>query len=142
MTDIDEALQRLLLLEALVIAVVLLVLGAVAWVVVRVGLLPLDRIGHTAGAIAGGDLSRRVTPADPRTEVGRLGIALNAMLDRLEHAFAERRASEDRLRRFIADASHELRTPLASIRRSEEHTSELQSPCNLVCRLLLEKKKH
>ena len=116
MTDIDDALQRLLLLEALVIAVVLLVLGAVAWAVVRVGLLPLDRIGHTAGAIAGGDLSRRVESTDPRTEVGRLGIALNAMLDRLERAFSERQASEDRLRRFLADASHELRTPLASIR--------------------------
>ncbi len=116
MTDIDDALQRLLLLEALVIAVVLLVLGGVAWAVVRVGLLPLDRIGHTAGAIAAGDLSRRVESTDPRTEVGRLGIALNAMLDRLERAFSERQASEDRLRRFLADASHELRTPLASIR--------------------------
>jgi two-component system, OmpR family, sensor kinase len=116
MTDIDDALQRLLLLEALVIAVVLLVLGGVAWAVVRVGLLPLDRIGHTAGAIAGGDLSRRVESTDPRTEVGRLGISLNAMLDRLERAFSERQASEDRLRRFLADASHELRTPLASIR--------------------------
>ena len=82
----------------------------------RVGLLPLDRMGHTAGAIAGGDLSHRVETTDPRTEVGRLGIALNAMLDRLEDAFAEREASEDRLRRFLADASHELRTPLASIR--------------------------
>ena len=116
MTDIDEALQRLLLLEALVIVIVLLALAAVAWAVVRVGLLPLDRMGHTAGAIAGGDLSRRVESTDPRTEVGRLGIALNAMLDRLERAFAERQASEDRLRRFLADASHELRTPLASIR--------------------------
>jgi two-component system, OmpR family, sensor kinase len=83
---------------------------------VRVGLLPLDRIGHTAGAIAGGDLSHRVESTDPRTEVGRLGIALNAMLDRLERAFGEREASEDRLRQFLADASHELRTPLASIR--------------------------
>ena len=82
----------------------------------RVGLLPLDRMGHTAGAIAGGDLSHRVESTDPRTEVGRLGISLNAMLDRLERAFGEREASEDRLRRFIADASHELRTPLASIR--------------------------
>jgi two-component system OmpR family sensor kinase len=73
-------------------------------------------MSHTAGAIAGGDLSHRVASTDPRTEVGRLGIALNAMLDRLERAFAEREASQDRLRRFIADASHELRTPLASIR--------------------------
>src|SRR3954452_12363606 len=73
-------------------------------------------MGHTAGAIAGGDLSHRVESTDPRTEVGRVGIALNAMLDRLESAFAERQASEERLRRFLADASHELRTPLASIR--------------------------
>jgi two-component system OmpR family sensor kinase len=116
LTDIDEAMSRLLLQEALVIALILLLLGAVAWAVVRVGLLPLDRMGHTAGAIAGGDLSRRVESTDPRTEVGRLGIALNAMLDRLERAFSERQASEDRLRRFLADASHELRTPLASIR--------------------------
>ena len=116
LTSVDATLSRLLLLEALVIAGVLLVLGVVAWGVVRVGLLPLDRIGHTAGAIAGGDLSHRVETTDPRTEVGRLGIAFNAMLDRLEGAFGRRQASEDRLRRFLADASHELRTPLASIR--------------------------
>jgi two-component system OmpR family sensor kinase len=116
LTEVDANLDRLLLVEALVIGVVLVVLGLVAWAVVRVGLLPLDRIGHTAGAIAGGDLSQRVEHADQRTEVGRLGIALNAMLDRLEEAFARRQASEDRLRSFLADASHELRTPLASIR--------------------------
>ncbi len=116
LTDEDAALSRLLLLSALVIAGILVVLGLVAWVVVRVGLLPLDRIGHTAGAIAGGDLSHRVEATDPRSEVGRLGIAFNAMLDRLERAFGQRQESEDRLRRFLADASHELRTPLASIR--------------------------
>jgi two-component system OmpR family sensor kinase len=114
--DVDARLNRLLAVEALVVIGVLLILAAVAWAVVRVGLLPLDRMGHTAGAIAGGDLSRRLESTDPRTEVGRLGIALNAMLDRLERAFAQRQASEDRLRRFLADASHELRTPLASIR--------------------------
>jgi two-component system OmpR family sensor kinase len=112
----DQALDRLLLVEGIVIAAVLLALAGVAWVVVRVGLLPLDRMGHTANAIAGGDLSARVDTTDPRTEVGRLGIALNAMLERLEAAFAQRKASEDRLRQFLADASHELRTPLASIR--------------------------
>jgi two-component system OmpR family sensor kinase len=116
LTDVDATLNRLLLLSSLVIAGILVLLGLVAWAVVRVGLMPLDRIGHTAGAIAGGDLSHRVESTDPRTEVGRLGIAFNAMLDRLEHAFDRRRASEDRLRRFLADASHELRTPLASIR--------------------------
>jgi two-component system OmpR family sensor kinase len=114
--EVDQTLHRLLVVEGLVISAVLLILGLVAWAVVRVGLLPLDRMGHTAGAIAGGDLSHRIESTDPRTEVGRLGIALNAMLDRLERAFVEREASQDRLRRFIADASHELRTPLASIR--------------------------
>jgi two-component system OmpR family sensor kinase len=116
MGDVEQTLHRLLAVLALVIAGVLLVLGFAAWGVVRVGLLPLDRIGHTAGAIAGGDLSHRVGSTDPRTEVGRLGIALNAMLDRLEAAFTARKASENRLRQFLADASHELRTPLASIR--------------------------
>ena len=114
--DVDARLNRLLVVESLVIIAVLMVLGAVAWAVVRVGLLPLDRMGHTAGAIAGGDLSQRVESTDPRTEVGRLGVSLNRMLDRLEQAFSLRQASEDRLRRFLADASHELRTPLASIR--------------------------
>jgi two-component system, OmpR family, sensor kinase len=116
LAETDQTLRRLLVVEALVVAAVLAALGIVSWLVVRVGLLPLDRIGHTASAIAGGDLSRRVQPTDQRTEVGRLGTALNAMLDRLEDAFGERRASEERLRRFAADASHELRTPLAAIR--------------------------
>jgi two-component system, OmpR family, sensor kinase len=116
MGDVDQTLHRLLAVEALVIGGVLLLLAAAAWAVVRVGLLPLDRMGHTAGAIAGGDLSHRVESTDPRTEVGRLGMSLNAMLDRLERAFSAREASENRLRQFLADASHELRTPLASIR--------------------------
>ncbi|MEA2132295.1 MAG: two-component system, OmpR family, sensor kinase [Solirubrobacteraceae bacterium] len=114
--DVDDRLNRLLVVEGFVIAGVLMLLAAVAWILVRVGLLPLDRIGHTASRIAGGDLSHRVAGTDARTEVGRVGLAMNAMLDRLEVAFAERQASEDRLRQFIADASHELRTPLASIR--------------------------
>jgi two-component system OmpR family sensor kinase len=83
---------------------------------VRIGLRPLDNMEVTAGQIAAGELSRRVSPATTKTEVGRLGLALNAMLDRLEQAFAARQASEERLRQFLADASHELRTPLASIR--------------------------
>ena len=92
---------------------------AVGWVTARriaSALRPLDRIGDEAMAIRAGDLERRVTPTDPETEVGRLGIAVNTMLGRIQEAFAERRASEDRLRRFVADASHELRTPLTSIR--------------------------
>jgi two-component system OmpR family sensor kinase len=114
--EATQTLNRLLLVLGLVIGGVLLALGALAWWVVRLGLRPLDRMGATAGAIAAGDLSRRVSPATERTEVGRLGLALNGMLAQIEKAFAEREASESRLRRFLADASHELRTPLASIR--------------------------
>jgi two-component system OmpR family sensor kinase len=114
--DVDQTLHRLLTVEAAVIGGVLLALGLLAWLVVRLGLRPLDRIAQTAGAIAAGQLSRRVSPATPRTEVGRLGLALNTMLERLQQAFVAREASEERLRQFLADASHELRTPLASIR--------------------------
>jgi two-component system OmpR family sensor kinase len=73
-------------------------------------------MGEQIVAIGSGDLDQRVTPADPKTELGRVGHSVNLMLTRLEHAFNEQRASEGRLRRFIADASHELRTPLSSIR--------------------------
>src|SRR5213078_3713580 len=76
---------------------------------------PLRRMELTANAIAGGDLTARVESTDERTEVGRLGLALNAMLARIERAFAEREATEARLRQFLADASHELRSPLSSI---------------------------
>jgi two-component system OmpR family sensor kinase len=120
LNGVDDRLHRLLLVEGLVIAGVLLVLAAAAWLLMRIGLRPLDRIGETADAIAAGDLSRRVDVAAPRTEVGRLGLAFNAMLERLEEAFRQREASEGRLRRFLADVSHELRTPLASIRGYSE----------------------
>jgi two-component system OmpR family sensor kinase len=95
---------------------VLLILAIAAWALVRVGLRPLDRMAGTAGEIAAGDLTKRVEDTDPRTEVGQLGTALNAMLTQIEQAFREREASEAQLRRFVADASHELRTPLTSIR--------------------------
>jgi two-component system, OmpR family, sensor kinase len=116
LTETDQTLGRLALVMVLVSLSVLIGLGALAWWIVRRGLRPLEEMAVTAGAIAGGDLGRRVTPAEDRTEVGRLGLALNAMLGEIETAFAARTASEGRLRRFLADASHELRTPLTSIR--------------------------
>jgi two-component system OmpR family sensor kinase len=116
LSGVEAQLDRLLLVEAGVGGAVLLLLGGLSWWVVRVGLRPLERISGTARRIAAGDLSRRVEPDDPRTEVGRLGRSLNTMLHQIEGAFAERTASEERLRRFLADASHELRTPLAAIR--------------------------
>ncbi len=115
LTDVADTLHRLLFVEALVVGGVLVLAALSALGLVRLGLRPLTDIEETADAIAAGDLSQRVTPADPDTEVGRLGMALNAMLGQIEAAFAERTASEERLRRFVADASHELRTPLTSI---------------------------
>jgi two-component system, OmpR family, sensor kinase len=115
-TDLDQTLRRLLGIELVAASAVLLFLALLSLAVVRLGLLPLERIAATAGDIAGGDLTRRVEPSEPDTEIGRLGLALNAMLSQIETAFSERAASEDRLRRFVADASHELRTPLTTIR--------------------------
>jgi two-component system OmpR family sensor kinase len=116
LTDVEDTLSRLRLIEGIVSGAVLLGLGLLSYWLVRRSLRPLEEIGVTAGAIAAGDLTRRVEPSDDRTEIGRLGLALNEMLAQIEVAFEERRASEARLRRFVADASHELRTPLTSIR--------------------------
>ena len=111
--DVNSTLHRLFLVELLVTLVVLAALAALGLWIVRLGLRPLRRIEQTAAAITAGDLSQRIDHPDPRTEVGRVGSALNEMLDRIE-------ASDRRLRRFIADASHELRTPLAAVRAYAE----------------------
>jgi two-component system OmpR family sensor kinase len=140
LTEVTDTLHRLLLVEILATVGVLLVVGLLALWLVRVGLRPLRAIGETAGAIAEGDLTRRVEPADQDTEVGRLGLSLNAMLAQIEQAFEERRASEERLRRFVADASHELRTPLTSIRGyaelfrhgASEHPEDLAKTMNRI----------
>jgi two-component system, OmpR family, sensor kinase len=118
--DTNATLSHLALIELVVSGAILLALAAAAWWLIGLGLRPLRRMGEVAGQIAAGDLSRRVEPDDDRTEVGRLGRSLNAMLVQIEAAFAERAAGERRLRRFLADASHELRTPLASIRGYSE----------------------
>jgi two-component system, OmpR family, sensor kinase len=120
LNEVNQTLHRLLLTEGVVAAAVLGLLAGLALWVVRLGLRPLDHIAEVAGAIAAGDLSQRVAPAESRTEIGRLGLALNAMLAQIEDAFGQRRASEERLRRFVADASHELRTPLTAIRGYSE----------------------
>jgi two-component system OmpR family sensor kinase len=115
LTDISSTLGHLLFIELLVSGLVLVGLGALAWVMVRRDMRPLEEMAETAGAIAGGDLSQRVSPVSSGSEVGRLSLAFNTMIGEIEEAFASRAASEDRLRRFLADASHELRTPLTSI---------------------------
>ncbi|MGW8888719.1 ATP-binding protein [Streptomyces sp. NPDC055749] len=116
LAQVDETTERLLVIDAAVVAGALVLLGVGATFLVRVGLRPLTRMEATAGFIAAGDLSQRVPDTDPHTEPGRLGGAMNAMLGRVEDEITARAASELKLRRFLADASHELRTPLTSIR--------------------------
>jgi two-component system, OmpR family, sensor kinase len=120
--DVSSTLGRLLWLEALAATLAIVgtaVLGAVG---VRIGLRPLDRVTRTARAVAaelspeGTGLDRRVPAADPGTEVGQLAEAVNTMLDAVETEYSARYESEQRMRRFLADASHELRTPLTSLR--------------------------
>jgi len=109
-------LTHLFKLYLVVGGIVLALLAVVAAIVLARSLRPLLRIAATADAIAGGDLTARVPPSPKRTEIGRVATALNRMLAEIEAAFAQRDATESRLRQFLADASHELRTPLTSIR--------------------------
>lgn len=107
--EVDDAVQRLIVALSIGVALVLLMMALTMWWVFRLGLRPMARITDAADEIAAGRRERRVEYDDPRTEVGRLGRALNGMLD-------QRDRNEDKLRQFVADASHELRTPLTSIR--------------------------
>ncbi len=103
------------------IGFLLLTLIAIASrIVIKIGMRPLEDVEATAEQIAAGDLSARMPDANPRTEVGRLVGSLNSMLARIESSFAARTESENKLRRFVADASHELRTPLTAIRGFSE----------------------
>jgi two-component system, OmpR family, sensor kinase len=97
---------------------VLVLLAGFAWVLLARGMRPLDEITAAATAIADGDLGRRMPlpTTDPRSEVGRLTLAVDGMLARIRAALAARARSEQRMRDFVADASHELRTPLTAIR--------------------------
>ncbi len=121
--EVDATVKRLVQIDVLVGLAVLAGLALVGVSMVRTALRPLGEIEVTAAAIGRGDLGRRVPDHHPGTEMGRLSRALNAMLEQVERAFraqarseARARGSEQRMRRFIADASHELRTPLTSIR--------------------------
>ena len=123
LSDVQSTVRALIWSQVGIGAAVLLVLGVVGYAVVRRSLRPLDEVEETAAAIAAGQLDRRVPQRDPRTEVGRLSLALNGMLAQIQRAMAssessaeQARRSEERMRRFITDASHELRTPLTTIR--------------------------
>ena len=123
LSDVQSTVRSLIFTQLAIGGAVLLVLGIVGYAVVRRSLRPLNEVEETAAAIADGDFGRRVPQRDPRTEVGRLSLALNGMLAQIQRAMASSeasaehaRTSEERMRRFITDASHELRTPLTTIR--------------------------
>ncbi|MCK0438657.1 HAMP domain-containing histidine kinase [Gordonia alkaliphila] len=121
--DLDRTLSRLVWLQLGIGAVVVAVVGAAGYLLVRSALRPLRRVEETAHAIAAGDLHQRIPEMAPGTEVDSLATSLNTMLGQIQQAFdateaseQQARASEERMRRFVADASHELRTPLTSIK--------------------------
>lgn len=114
--DVEATISRLVWFELLGSVAILAALGLVGWWVVHLGIRPIKEMTETATRIAAGDLTVRVEESSPGTEAGQLAVALNQMLVHIEGALRERAASEDRLRRFVADASHELRTPVTTIR--------------------------
>ena len=127
---IDATVNRLIVIELAIGALVLLMLGITGRILIRRSLRPLGVVEETAAAIAAGDLARRAPASDPRTEVGSLAHSFNTMVDDLAGALAAQQASEQaardsagraqaseaRMRQFVADAGHELRTPLTSVR--------------------------
>jgi two-component system, OmpR family, sensor kinase len=127
-SEIYQTIHRLIGLDIIVSVVLVFVLAVVGFIIVQTNLRPLVEIEETAEEIAEGHLNRRVPERDPRTEIGSLGRSLNTMLSQIETAFHAREQSEaaahqseERMRRFIADASHELRTPLTAIRGFAEY---------------------
>lgn len=125
LASVDAILMRVLLILLIVTAVVLVVAVTVGIWLIRRALAPLNRVAATAATVADlrldrGEVALQVrvpsSDADARTEVGRLGAAINQMLDHITAALSARHASETRVRQFLADASHELRTPLTAIR--------------------------
>ena len=124
MADVERMTNRLMVAELVIAGIGLTAAGCVGAVVVRQQLRPLGRVATTAADVARVPLDRgEVTglsrvperDTDPATEVGQVGVALNLLIDHVESSLAERQRTEERMRRFLADASHELRTPLASI---------------------------
>ncbi|MFI8323640.1 ATP-binding protein [Streptomyces sp. NPDC085529] len=138
LAEVENALSTLVLVELSLTAASLAAASLAGTVLVRIALRPLRRVAATAAQVArlplhSGEvaLHQRVpeAEADPRTEVGQVGAALNRMLDHVHAALDARQQSETRVRRFVADASHELRTPLASIRGYAELTRRGREEC-------------
>lgn len=118
--SVHATVNQLIAAELFITAALLLALGVSSSVMIRHELRPLEAMAEAADEIAAGDLQRRVLSGAPGTEVGRLGHAVNGMLEGITELVDERTRNEQRLRRFLADASHELRTPLAAMRGYSE----------------------
>jgi len=125
MSNVDATMIRMLIILGIVTVIALIAATSAGVVIIRRALAPLRRVAQTASEVVDLPLDRgevelpvRVAESDanPATEVGQLGSALNRMLDHIAAALSTRQASETRVRQFVADASHELRTPLAAIR--------------------------
>jgi len=136
--EVDKTLSQLRYLFFFLGLIAIFLTALVSRWIIAISLRPLEKVEETAEAIAAGDLSARLPAAKPDTEVGRLTTSLNMMLSRIEQSFSVKVESENKLRRFVADASHELRTPLTAIRgfaelhrqgavSGEEKTKELIS---------------
>jgi two-component system OmpR family sensor kinase len=127
--QLQQTVTNLVTTELVVAAITLAIAGVIGAALVRRELEPLERVASTARRVSTLPLDRgevqlaeRMPDADPETEVGQVGAALNHMLDHVGAALEARQNSEMQLRQFIADASHELRTPLAAIRGYAELT--------------------
>jgi two-component system OmpR family sensor kinase len=116
-TNTEAQIERIVVLGS---ATVVLLIGAGVFLLLRRGLRPIEAMAMQADRITAGNLADRVALHNPRSEVGRLGTALNGMLTRIQAGVQEREASQERMRQFFADASHELRTPLASLLANAE----------------------
>ncbi|CCH29828.1 HAMP domain-containing sensor histidine kinase [Actinosynnema sp. NPDC047251] len=131
MAEVDSVVLRMGFIVGGVALAGLVAVSLAGALIIRKTLRPLERVAATAGRVAElplhqGEvaLAERVPEGDanPDTEVGQVGLALNSMLDHVGEALSARHASETRVRQFVADASHELRTPLAAIRGYAELT--------------------
>jgi len=116
LAEVDKTLSQLRFLFFILGLIAILLTALVSRWLIAISLRPLEKVEETAEAIASGDLSAPLPAAKADTEVGRLTTSLNAMLSQIEQSFAVKVESENKLRRFVADASHELRTPLTAIR--------------------------
>jgi len=118
---INDTLRRLLMLLIVAGALGCVVVGLGSWLLLGRALDPVRRITRTAAAISHEDLSRRIGHSGPKDEIGELALTMDAMLDRLQSAFATQE-------QFISDASHELRTPLTIIKGHLQVLDRQESP--------------